>query len=88
MAGYSNYFRNLFFGNWAENNEQQEIKPFTIKEEIKEGSDFDIDAFKKMIYASLATGWMMGNELFESMIFCSIGNEKKLKCWFLKNIHI
>ena len=57
LATYSNYFQNLFFGDWKERRADK-----SDNFEIQEVDNFGIEAFKLMLYSAMTMGWMV-NEL-------------------------
>jgi predicted sulfurtransferase len=67
----SSYFNNLFFAEWKEKGQQEEV--VVIHEE--DDPNFDIGTFQLMIHAALSLGWMVP-ELLE--LFKGCGNFTKM----------
>jgi hypothetical protein len=58
LAVFSNYFRNLFFGDWNDKKKAQNYF------EIVETEDFDVKAFGLMIYSAMTMGAMVHESNF------------------------
>lgn len=75
LAMMSKYFCNLFFKDWKErrknadaNNsdgkDEFEINETEVAEETEAEDQFDITAFKWMVYSALTMGWMVRESNF------------------------
>jgi hypothetical protein len=58
LASFSSYFRNLFFEDWNDKKKKKEGNKFELNETE---DDFDMEAFKFMIYGgmTIAMGGML-----------------------------